>query len=209
MSKSSARWLQRQKTDRFVKLSKIEGYRSRAAYKLLEIQRKYRIFKKGMRVVDLGAAPGGFSEVAAACVSSQGTVLACDLLVMPPLANVDFIQGDFTAAATVLAIKSRLNAPADVILSDMAPNMSGISSVDQASGMHLAELALDFVLDNLKDTGIMVLKLFQGEGFAEYLQELRHKFKTVKIVKPEASRQESKEVYVVASLLKQVSRSIE
>lgn len=201
MSKSSANWLQRQRSDKFVRLAKQDGYRSRAAYKLLELQKKYNIIRPGMKVVDLGAAPGGFSVVAAKLVGQHGSVVACDLLDLQLITGVHFIKGDFTDPNTLKLIKAQLKGQADVILSDMAPNISGIQSVDQHLSIKLVELAYDFATTTLKTGGSLIVKLFQGSGVSEYVASLKKDFKLVKIAKPNASRVASREVYLVAKEL--------
>ena len=198
-SKSSGRWLQEHFDDKYVKMAHKAGYRSRAVYKLVEIQEKYHIIKRGHVVVDLGAAPGSWSQVAVGWVKPTGKVIALDILDMPFLQGVDFIQGDFHEESVLLQLESLLEGKAvDVVLSDMAPNTSGMKAVDQPKRMHLAELALEFAQKHLTKKGSFVTKLFQGEGFAAYVVMLRQTFKKVVIFKPEASRGRSQEVYVVA-----------
>ncbi|MFB9886632.1 23S rRNA (uridine(2552)-2'-O)-methyltransferase RlmE [Balneatrix alpica] len=198
-SKSSGRWLKEHFDDVYVKKSQQEGYRSRASYKLLELHEKDRLFRQGMRVVDLGAAPGGWSQVVAELVGSQGVVIASDILSMDALPGVTFIQGDFTEDAVYQAILEAMGGEqADLVISDMAPNMSGNSSIDQPKAMYLVELALDLACTVLKPNGIFVAKVFQGEGFQEYMQALRDSFAQVLTRKPDASRARSREVYLVA-----------
>ncbi len=198
-SKTSKKWLQEHFADAFVKKAQKEGYRSRAAYKLLEIQNKDKILKPGMTVVDLGAAPGGWSEVAAKFIQPGGKVVALDILPMDAMPDVVFIQGDFTEEETYnLLLRQVENKPVDVVISDMAPNTSGIKVVDQAKSMYLAELALDFAKQVLKPGGVLVTKVFQGTGFEEFLRDLRAVFKQVKTRKPEASRSRSNEIYLLA-----------
>jgi 23S rRNA (uridine2552-2'-O)-methyltransferase len=198
-TKSSRRWLDRHVSDGYVKRAQQEGYRSRAAYKLLEIQKKDRLLQKGMRVVDLGAAPGGWSQVASRLVGADGRVLALDILPMEPLAEVAFVQGDFRVDSVMDALHAALaGAPVDLVLSDMAPNVSGVAAVDQARAVYLCELALDLACKVLKPKGAMVVKAFQGTGFDGYLREMRGAFAGVLIRKPDASRSESREVYLVA-----------
>ena len=198
-SKSSSRWLQEHVNDPYVKQAQKEGYRSRSSYKLLELNERDRLIRPGMRVMDLGSAPGGWSQVAAALVGSKGRVLATDILPMDPLKNVDFIQGDFREDSVLEAMLGHLDgAQVDLIISDIAPNISGISSADQAASIYLLELALDMARRVLKPGGNFVAKLFQGAGSDDYLKELRGAFEKVTIRKPDASRPRSREVYVVA-----------
>jgi len=198
-SKSSSRWLQEHVNDPYVKQAQKEGYRARSSYKLLELNERDRLIRPGMSVLDLGSAPGGWSQVAAALVGAKGRVLATDILPMAPLKNVDFIQGDFREESVLERILAHLNgALVDLIISDIAPNISGISSADQAASIYLLELALDMARRVLKPGGNFVAKMFQGAGSDEYLKELRGAFEKVTIRKPEASRPRSREVYVVA-----------
>ena len=198
-SKSSSRWLKQHFNDPYVKRAHQEGLRSRSAYKLLEIQEKNKIIKPGMTVVDLGAAPGGWSQLAVRFVGEQGKVFALDILPMPPLADVDFIQGDFREEVVLQQLLNHIQSrPIDLVISDMAPNLSGMRIIDQPKAMYLAELAFDFVQRVLKPRGGFIIKTFQGEGFEAYLKLLRHAFKTVSIRKPAASRGSSAEVYLVA-----------
>ena len=198
-SKSSARWLREHFTDEYVKRAQAEGYRSRAAYKLLEIHEKDHLLRPGQIVVDLGAAPGGWSQLAARFVGGHGVVIALDILPMEPLPGVDFIEGDFREAAVLERLLNALNGrPADLVISDMAPNTSGIKAVDQPRGMYLAELALDFARRCLRPGGDFLTKAFQGEGFDPFLRELRATFATVAIRKPKASRARSAEQYLLA-----------
>jgi 23S rRNA (uridine2552-2'-O)-methyltransferase len=198
-SKSSRRWLDRQFQDPYVKQAQAKGYRSRAAFKLLEIQEKDRILTKGKRVVDLGAAPGSWSQIASTLVGPGGLVVALDLLAIDPIPGVVLLQGDFREQPALDALRSVLGEEAlDVVLSDMAPNTSGITAVDQPRAMYLAELALDFAEQTLKPGGVLVVKCFQGAGFDELLRNLRARFARVASRKPQASRRESREVYLVA-----------
>jgi 23S rRNA (uridine2552-2'-O)-methyltransferase len=197
-SKSSRRWLDRQFSDPYVKRAQEQGLRSRAAYKLLEIQDKDRLIRPGMRILDLGAAPGGWSQVAARLVGDTGRVYALDLLAMEPIAGVTVLQGDFREDAVLAELRSVLDgSPIDLVLSDMAPNLSGATAVDQPRAMYLAELALDLAREVLKPGGALVVKLFQGEGFDGFLRELRGLFAQVLSRKPKASRPESRELYLV------------
>lgn len=199
-SRSSARWLQEHFDDAYVKKAQQDGYRSRASYKLLELQEKDRFIKSGMTVIDLGAAPGGWTQVAAQQVGSKGRVIASDILTMDPVAGVVFIEGDFTEQAIYDRILDALGADkADVVISDMAPNMSGMTAVDQPRAMELAELAVDLARSVLKPGGTFVSKLFQGEGFDPLVAQLRKEYKTVRVRKPPASRARSREVYLVAT----------
>ncbi len=198
-SKSSRRWLQEHERDQYVKRSRKEGYRSRASYKLLALDEKDRLFAPGMTVVDLGAAPGGWSQVAAEKLGNSGRVVASDILPMDPVAGVDFVSGDFTDEAVLEALLETLGGErADLVISDMAPNMSGMKAVDQPRIIHLVELALDLANRVLKPGGVFVAKVFQGEGFDALLLELRASFDTVAVRKPDASRARSREVYFVA-----------
>ena len=198
-SKSSSRWLQEHFKDEYVKRSQQDGYRSRASYKLLEIQEKDRIFKPGMRVLDLGAAPGGWSQVAVKLVSPGGLVIASDILPMDEIESVAFIQGDFTEKGVYDQIINALgDAPLDLVISDLAPNMSGISEVDIPRAMYLTELALDVSVEALGSGGSLLMKVFQGAGFEELLSSVRSNFKKVQMRKPSASRARSREQYLIA-----------
>jgi len=198
---SGKRWLQRQANDPFVKQARADGYRARAAYKLIALHEKDHLFKKNQRVVDLGAAPGSWSQVALELTggpSAGSTVVALDLLPMDPLEGVQFIQGDFREDEPLAQLETLVGDKVDLVLSDMAPNMSGIGPADQARSMYLAELALDFAGQWLRPSGQLVIKLFQGEGFDAFLAQARNQFQLVRLRKPEASRSESREVYLVA-----------
>ena len=198
-TKSSRRWLDRHFSDAYVKRAQQEGYRSRAAFKLLEIQERDSILRPGMSVVDLGAAPGGWSQVARRLVGPQGRVLALDILPMEPIPEVTFLPGDFREASVLDQLRTTLaGATLDLVLSDMAPNLSGVAAADQARALYLCELALDLAQLVLKPGGTLVVKAFQGEGFDAYLRQLRGVFAQVLPRKPEASRRESREVYLVA-----------
>jgi 23S rRNA (uridine2552-2'-O)-methyltransferase len=198
-SKSSSRWLQEHVNDPYVKRAQKDGYRSRSSYKLLDLNERDRLIRPGMLVVDLGSAPGGWSQVASALVGDKGRVLATDILPMDPLKNVDFIQGDFREEGVLNQVLDYLkDDKADLVLSDMAPNISGVDSADQAASIYLLELALDMVRRVLKPRGTFVAKLFQGSGSDDYLKELRKAFEKVSIRKPAASRPRSREVYLVA-----------
>jgi len=196
-------WMQEHVSDAYVKRARAEGMRSRAAYKLDEIAVRDRLLKPGMVVVDLGAAPGGWSQVAAGRVGPRGRVIALDILEMPSLAGVTFLRGDFRDDATLAELERVLAGQrADLVLSDMAPNLSGIASSDQAQALELAELALDFALKHMKPKGNFLVKTFQGAGFEEYLRSLRGRFSAVAVRKPEASRDRSREVYLLGKGLK-------
>ena len=199
-SQSSKKWLRRHVNDPYVQRSRKEGYRSRSAYKLTEIDEKDKLLRPGQVVVDLGAAPGGWSQVAAKRVGKTGRVVAIDLLAMDPVPGVDFVQGDFIKGSGLKAIGSLLgDGKADVVLSDMAPNMSGINVSDQARSMELAELARDFAVLHLQDAeGVFLVKVFQGAGYDEYLRSLRAMFGKVAARKPASSRGESSEQYLLA-----------
>jgi 23S rRNA (uridine2552-2'-O)-methyltransferase len=198
-TKSSARWLNEHVNDPYVKQAQKDGYRSRSSYKLIQLNEKDRLIRPGMLVVDLGSAPGGWSQVAARLVGAKGRVLATDILPMEPLKNVDFIQGDFTEESVLKQVLDWLgDSKPDVVLSDIAPNISGIDSADQASSMYLVELALDMARQVLKPKGDFVAKVFQGVGSEEFLKDLRTSFDKVLIRKPAASRSRSREVYMVA-----------
>lgn len=198
-SNSSRRWLDRHFNDEFVKLAQREGYRSRAVYKLLEIQQRDRVMKPGMRVVDLGAAPGGWCQVAKREVGKAGQVVGLDLLPIDPIPDVSLIQGDFRETQTLQALLTALQGqPVDLVLSDMAPNVSGMAAVDQPRAIYLCELAVDFCAECLVAGGTMVVKVFQGEGFEAYLRHVRTMFGRVVSRKPKASRPKSRELYLVA-----------
>ena len=199
-NKTSKQWMREHVNDPFVQLAQKEGYRSRAAYKLLEIDAKEQLLKPGMVVVDLGATPGGWSQVAAARVRQGGKVIALDLLPLDPLAGVDFIQGDFREETVLGELEGLLHGrPVGLVISDMAPNMSGVAPADQARAMHLAELALEFSLAHLKPDGSFLVKVFQGAGFEEFYKLMRNSFKRVVTRKPKASRDRSSEVYLLGS----------
>ncbi|MCB1857775.1 MAG: 23S rRNA (uridine(2552)-2'-O)-methyltransferase RlmE [Gammaproteobacteria bacterium] len=197
--KSSRQWLDRHFNDEFVKQAHQQGYRSRAVFKLQEIQARDRVLKPGQVVVDLGAAPGGWCQLARQIVGRTGRVIALDILPMDPLDGVEFIQGDFREDRALLQLRELLRgAPVDLVISDMAPNVSGMAAVDQPKAMYLCELALAFTREVLVPGGGMVVKVFQGEGFDQYCQAVRGSFGKVVTRKPRASRAKSREVYLVA-----------
>jgi 23S rRNA (uridine2552-2'-O)-methyltransferase len=198
-TKSSQRWLQEHESDVFVKRARESGFRSRAIFKLEDMQRTDRLLKPGMTIVDLGAAPGGWSQYAARLLQGQGRVIALDILPMDAINGVEFIQGDFTADEVLEQLMSLLGADRPhLVMSDMAPNMSGIAAVDQDRSMRLAELALDFATRTLAPGGDFLVKVFQGRDFQPFVRQLRGLFGTVKTRKPPASRQRSAELYVLA-----------
>lgn len=197
-SKTSRAWMREHVNDPYVQKAKAEGYRSRAAYKLLELDKKDRLLAPGQLLVDLGAAPGSWAQVAAAKLGSKGRVVAVDLLPMAPLPGVHFIQGDFREQAVLEALFLALGGrKADLVISDLAPNISGIGVSDQARSMYLCELALEFARQCLKPGGSLLVKVFQGAGFAEFLAEMRKAFVKVGSRKPEASRGRSSEMYLL------------
>ncbi|MAY26441.1 MAG: 23S rRNA (uridine(2552)-2'-O)-methyltransferase RlmE [Polycyclovorans sp.] len=198
-SASSARWLAEHQNDPYVVEARKRGYRSRAIFKLEEIQQRDRILRQGMVVVDLGAAPGSWSQYARPLLGPSGHLFALDILEMDGLPDVDFICGDFREQAVLDALQAKVGARAvDVVLSDIAPNLSGIGTVDQTASIYLCELALMFALENLKPGGTFLVKVFQGEGFEGYLKQVREGFSQVTIRKPKSSRPRSKEVYLLA-----------
>ena len=197
-SKTSKQWMKEHVDDLYVQRAKSAGYRSRAAYKLLEIAARDHLLRPGMVVVDLGAAPGGWSQVAQTQVGARGRVIALDVRAMARLPGVLFVQGDFGDDAVAAALEQALcRRPVDLVLSDMSPNISGIAVSDQARAMHLAELALEFAARHLKPRGSMLVKVFQGAGFQEFLRAMRARFPTVVTRKPAASRGRSREIYLV------------
>jgi len=202
MVKSSKAWLRRHVTDTYVRQAKVAGYRSRAAYKLLEIDHNDRLLRPGTTVLDLGAAPGGWSQVAAHKAGPGGRVVAIDLLQIAPISGVTVLQGDVREPQTRAAARAALGGAADLVLSDLSPNMSGIPDVDQARGAELARLALELARDVLKPSGALLVKVFQGEAFGEVLGEIRRAFQTVSVRKPGASRGESRETFLLARVPK-------
>ncbi|MDG2089889.1 MAG: 23S rRNA (uridine(2552)-2'-O)-methyltransferase RlmE [Gammaproteobacteria bacterium] len=198
-SKSSQSWLKEHRDDIYVRQSKADGYRSRAAYKLLELNKKDKLFKKGMTVVDLGAAPGGWSQVAVNLIQPKGMILATDILDMTAIPGVEFVQGDFTEESCFNELLARLGERSvDLVISDMAPNISGMAAIDQPRAMHLIDLAVDFAEKKLQKGGSLMMKVFQGEGFEGLLKQLRADYQTVLSRKPDASRARSKEIYLIA-----------
>ena len=204
-SRTSKAWMQEHVNDEFVKRANKEGYRARAAYKLMEIDDRDKLIRPGMTIVDLGATPGSWSQVAMERLKDNGRVFALDLLEMQPLPGVTFLQGDFTEEAVLAQLEEMLgDKPIDLVISDMAPNMSGISTIDQAKVAYLAELALDFSLRWLKPGGSFLVKVFIGEGFDDIVRAMREGFQTVATRKPKASRDRSSEVYLLGLKRKSV-----
>ncbi|MGA2710798.1 MAG: 23S rRNA (uridine(2552)-2'-O)-methyltransferase RlmE [Steroidobacteraceae bacterium] len=198
-SKSSARWLAEHANDEFVKRAQREGWRSRAVFKLEEIQRRERLLRPGIRCVDLGAAPGSWSQYAARILGNTSRIVATDILPMDAIPGVEFVQGDFREAAVLELVLNRVgNAKVDLVLSDMAPNMAGIDAVDQPRSMYLAELALEFADRVLAPGGDLLVKLFQGEGFDQIIRDVRRRYGRVVTKKPKASRTRSPEIYLLA-----------
>jgi 23S rRNA (uridine2552-2'-O)-methyltransferase len=196
--KTSKAWMKEHVNDFFVKQAKKEGYRSRAAYKLIEILERDHLLTSGMSVVDLGAAPGGWSQVVAERLKGKGRVIAVDLLEMAPLTGVTFIQGDFREEAVLAKLKEQLNnSPPDLVISDMSPNITGIGIIDQTRSVHLAELALEFSVEQLNSGGNFLVKVFQGSGSDEFLRAMRATFNRVVTRKPGASRGRSREIYLL------------
>ncbi len=206
--RSNRAWLERHLTDHWVKLAQKDGYRARSAYKLIQINEKERIFKPGISVVDLGSAPGSWSQVARRLLSRKdgsldGRIVAMDILPMDPVDGVDFLQGDFREQDVCDRLAEIVgNAKVDVVMSDMAPNLSGIAASDQARSMLLCELALEFAQDHLKPSGWFIAKAFQGSGYSQFVEAVHRSFTRVQILKPEASRDTSSEQYIVAKGLK-------
>ena len=198
-SKSSSRWLKEHFDDPFVKMAQKDGYRSRASYKLLEVQERDRILRPGMTVIDLGSAPGGWSQVTSRVIGDKGTLIASDILPMAAIADVTFIEGDFTEERVFNEIMDAVgNNPVDLVISDMAPNMSGVRTADQAAAMYLCELALDLASKVLRPGGDFLIKVFHGEGFDAYLRDVRSRFEKVQMRKPASSRDRSREQYLLA-----------
>jgi 23S rRNA (uridine2552-2'-O)-methyltransferase len=204
MAKSKDRsWIKKHVNDPYVKKAQVDGYRSRASYKLLEIVEKDRLIRSGMTVVDLGSTPGGWSQVSARLVGHEGRVHALDILPMDAIAGVDFIQGDFTEENVFEELMTLIEKrPVDLVISDMAPNLSGNKAVDQPAMVYLAELALELAEKVLSSNGVFIAKLFQGQGFDVFVLDVRKLFSEVSIIKPDASRSRSREVYLMAKGLK-------
>ncbi|QRN40719.1 MAG: 23S rRNA methyltransferase [Neisseriaceae bacterium] len=202
-SKSSASWLNEHVNDHYVHLAKKNGYRARAAYKLLEIDDKDKLLKPNLKIVDLGSAPGSWSQVAIQRTQGKGTIIALDILEMDPIQGVHFIQGDFTKLSVLKTLETYLNNDElDLVISDIAPNITGMAIIDQAKSYYLAELALDFSKNHLKNNGRFLVKIFQGSGYQEYLKLVRSYFNDVVVRKPQASRNRSTELYLLASNLR-------
>jgi len=202
-SKSSSRWLQEHHQDEYVLKARAQGYRSRAVFKLAEIQQKDHVLKPGQLVLDLGAAPGGWSEYASTIIGDNGKIIALDLLPLEPIAGVTFLQGDFTEQETLDQLLALIgDRRCDLVLSDMAPNLSGMESVDQPKSIYLAELAFDLAENFLNSTGVFVVKLFQGAGSEELISSFRRRFRSVKLRKPDASRSRSSEIYAICDGLR-------
>jgi 23S rRNA (uridine2552-2'-O)-methyltransferase len=198
-TKSSARWLAEHASDEFVKRAQREGWRSRAVFKLAEIQQSERLLRPGIRCVDLGAAPGGWSQYAARIAGASGRIVATDILPMEAIVGVDFVQGDFREERVLNEVLGAVGAAkVDLVLSDMAPNMAGIEAVDQPKSMYLAELAVEFADRALAPGGDLLVKLFQGAGFEEIIKDARRRFGRVVMKKPKASRSRSPEIYLLA-----------
>ncbi len=198
-TKTSHQWLKEHFQDAYVKQARVDGYRCRAVYKLKEIHEKDQLLRSGQTVVDLGAAPGGWSQFAAPLVGERGCLIALDILPMDPLPHVTFIQGDFREESVSAALLATLNGrPVDLVLSDMSPNISGMKAMDQPRGMYLCELAVEFAQRTLRPGGDLLMKVFQGSGFDELLRQLRTQFQRVATRKPLASRARSPELYLLA-----------
>lgn len=203
-SRTSKAWMREHVTDPYVQMANREGYRSRAVYKLMELDERDHLLKPGMTVVDLGAAPGSWTQVAARKITSSGLLIAFDILPMDPVHGAVFIQGDFREDAALAQLEAALQGrPVDLVISDMAPNISGIGIADQARSMHLAELALEFSRQHLKPGGSFLVKIFQGEGFDDFVREMRVHFSQVLVRKPKASRDRSTEVYMLGKGLRE------
>lgn len=208
-SKSSSRWLKEHFDDPFVKMAQKDGYRSRASYKLLEVQEKDRILRPGMTVIDLGSAPGGWSQVTSRVIGDKGTLIASDILPMAAIADVTFIEGDFTEERVFQQIMDAVgNNPVDLVISDMAPNMSGVRAADQAAAMYLCELALDLASKVLRPGVDFLIKVFHGEGFDAYLRDVRSRFEKVQMRKPASSRDRSREQYLLARGMRALDENV-
>lgn len=202
-TKSGRAWMQRHVSDPYVKLAQKEGYRSRAAYKLLDIQRREHLIRRGSLVVDLGAAPGGWSQVAAQVTAPGGRVVAIDLLPVAPIQGVEFLRADFASEAGATQLEALLaGRKADLVMSDIAPNLSGIAGADQARHYHLAELALEFACRHLRPTGMLLVKVFHGEGYEAFRAQMGRAFGEICGIKPDASRDRSREVYLLGKTLR-------
>lgn len=202
-NKTSRAWVHDHVNDPYVQRAQADGYRARAAYKLLEVDERDHLLKPGAVVVDLGSAPGSWCQVAVKRCGPKGRVFALDILPMEVVPGVDFLHGDFTEDAVLEALEARLDgAKVDVVLSDMAPNLSGVAAVDQARSIHLCELALDFAMRHLKPGGQFLVKVFQGEGFMDYRKQMEAVFSSVQVRKPKASRDRSAEVYLLGKGLR-------
>lgn len=202
-SRTSKAWMREHVTDPYVQMAQKDGYRSRAAYKLIEMDERDHLIKPGMIVVDLGAAPGGWTQVVAKKIGSSGVLVAFDILPMDPVHGAVFIQGDFREDAALAQLDEAVaGRPVDLVISDIAPNISGIGTADQARSMHLAELALEFAAQHLKPAGSFLVKVFQGEGFDDFVREMRQQFAQVMVRKPKASRNRSTEVYMLGKVLR-------
>ena len=203
-NKTSKAWLHEHVNDPYVQRAQADGYRARAAYKLIEIDDRDRLLRPGAVIVDLGAAPGSWCQVAVKRCGASGRVFALDILPVESIAGVDFLQGDFTEDTVLAELERRLaGARVDAVLSDMAPNLSGVANVDQARSIHLCELALDFAAQHLKPSGQFVVKVFQGEGFMEFRKAMEGVFSSVQVRKPKASRDRSAEVYLLGRGVRQ------
>ena len=201
--KSNKDWMQEHVNDPYVQKAKLEGYRSRAAYKLIEIDNRDKLIRPGSVIVDLGSAPGSWCQVAARKIGNTGLIIAIDLLEMQGMGHVEFIQGDFSEAAPLAQIEAMLDgAKVDLVMSDMLPNMSGVPTIDSARAIYLCELAAEFALAHLKPDGKFLTKAYQGPGYEEFFQQLKKQFKTVASRKPDASRDRSAELFLLASGLK-------
>jgi 23S rRNA (uridine2552-2'-O)-methyltransferase len=202
-TRTSKAWMREHVTDPYVQMAQKDGYRSRAAYKLIELDERDNLIKPGMVVVDLGAAPGGWTQVVAKKIGPSGILVAFDILPMDPVHGAIFIQGDFREDAALATLDEAVaGRPVDLVISDIAPNISGIGTVDQARSMHLAELALEFAVQHLKPSGGFLVKVFQGEGFDDFVREMRRHFAQVMVRKPNASRTRSTEVYMLGKGLR-------
>lgn len=199
MAKSNKSWIKRHITDPYVKRSQVDGYPSRAAYKLIELDDKHHFIRPGMTVIDLGAAPGGWSKVAKERVGLKGRVVALDRLSMDPSVGVEFIQGDFTEQTVFDELMQLIGGPVDLVISDMAPNLSGNKGIDQPRAMYLVELALDLAQRILKPGGTLLFKIFHGEGLEQFVKQLKQEFNAVKWCKPDASRAKSSEIFILAT----------